>query len=216
MGAIADEGRREVFASVEAIGRIGSRWSDYLRRRERHLVIAKSLVYGGLIFFLLVAAVISYVASEYDIAYFVAHKEQFVPYFEVAILIGVGTVVASLAILNRRTESRMREVSELVNQLKGGAGGHEEAWKALAATRKMLDALPEIARPRTQDALIYGLLSFVLVAIVARPVVGVAVALVIFLYFRYEGTKTYQTELSRLEEQRKVFEEKMQVFTQSL
>ena len=216
MGSTSDEGGREIFASVEAIGRIGSRWSEYLMRRERRLVVAKSLVYGGVVFFVLVAAVIAYAVSQYDITGLLAHKGDFVPYFEAAVFTGVATVVASLVVLNRRTEPKLKEVSELVEQLKAGPGGHEEAWKALAATRKMLDILPEIARPKTQDALVYGLLSFVLAAIVARAPIGIAVGLAVFLYFRYEGQKTYQTELSRLEEQRKIFEEKMQSFAQTL
>lgn len=210
------EDRREIMASVEAIGRIGERWSDHIRRRERRLVVAKAFLYGGLVFFALVSAVVAYVASEYDFTYFVSHRDSFVPYFEVSILLGVATLAASYLVLRRRAESKFGELSQIMDQLKEGEGGHGEAWRALAATRKMLDVLPEIARPRSQDALVYGLLAFALSAIVARAVIGIAVGLVIFLYFRYEGRRTYETELSRLEAQKKIFEERMQSFASTL
>lgn len=216
MSSPPDEGRREIFASVEAIGRISSRWSDNLKRKEKHLVIAKSLVYGGVVFFALISTIVAYVVSQYDWTYFVVHQDDFAPYFQISIVAGIVTLVGSYLILNKRTESKVRELSDLVNQLKAGKAGHEEAWNALAATKKMLDILPEIARPKSQDALVYGLIGFAIAGIVARATVGILVGLAVFLYFRYEGRKTYETELSRLEEQRRVFEAKMQSFTESL
>ena len=205
-----------MMASVEAIGRISARWSDYIRRREQHLVLAKSFLYGGLVFFVMVSALVAYVVSEYDLAYFIAHRDAFTPYFETSLILGLATLLGSYFILGRRTRSRIGELSDLVDQLKGGKEGHEEAWKALAATKKMLEVLPEVARPRSQDALVFGLIAFVIATILARAPIGVLVALAVFLYFRYEGRRTYETELSRLEEQRKIFEEKMQTFAQTL
>lgn len=203
-------------ASMEAIGRIGARWSQHIERRGKHLALAKAFLYGGLVFFVLTSALVAYVSSEYDFSYFIIHRDLFVPYFEASILLGLGTLAASYIVLGRRTESRVGELSELVEQLKGSKGGHEEAWSALAATKKMLDVLPEIARPKSQDALVFGLIGFVVTAIFARATVGILVGLAVFLYFRYEGMKTYQTELTRLEEQRKIFEEKLQSFAQTL
>lgn len=205
-----------MMASVEAIGRISSRWSEYLRRRGKHLAVAKALVYGGVVFFVLVSAMVAYVASEHDLAYFVTHRDDFVPYFGASIVIGLGTVMASYFVLNRRTVAKVGELSGLVEELKGAKGGHEEAWRALAATKKMLDVLPEIARPKSQDALVYALVAFALSTAVATAPIGIIVGLVVFLYFRHEAVRTYETELSRLEEQRKIFEQKMQSFAQSL
>jgi len=216
VSAASGEDRRKVFASVEAIGRIGERWSEYIRRRERRLVLARSLIFGGLVFFVLTSVVVAYLVSQYDWAYFVAHRDQYVPYFGLSILLGMATLVASYIVLRRRTESKFRELSDLIGQLKADKEGHEEAWKALAATRKMLEVLPEVARPRTTDALVYGLIAFVLAAVVAKAPIGLLAGIAVFLYFRYEGRRTYETELSRLEEQRKVFEERMQSFAQSL
>lgn len=211
-----DEGRREIFASVEAIGRIGGRWSEAIRRKERRLVLARSFIYAGLIFFVLTSALVAYLVSLYDWDYFVLHRGLFTPYFEAIAILGVGTLVVSYFVLSRRTETKFRELSDLISQLKPGKDGYEEAWKALAATKKMLDVLPEIARPKTQDALIYGLVAFVLGAIVARATFGLIVGVAVYLYFRYEGRKTYEFELSRLDEQRRIFEERMQSFAQSL
>lgn len=216
MSTVPEQHKREIMASVEAIGRIGSRWSRYIKRREKRLVLAKSFLYGGLVFFALVSALVAYVASENDFAYFIAHREEFVPYFEASILLGLATLALSHFILSRRVEFKVRDLSELVDQLKEGSEGHEEAWRALASTKKMLDVLPEIARPRTQDALVYGLVAFAMAAVIARAPAGLLVGLAVFLYFRHEGMRTYQTELSRLEEQRRIFEEKMRSFAETL
>ena len=62
----------------------------------------------------------------------------------------------------------------------------------------------------------YAALTFLIAFFASYTLEGIFVALAVFLYFRWEGRKNYERELAKLEEQRKVFEEKMQSFAQSL
>jgi len=191
-------------------------WSEYLRRRQMRLVIAKAFLFGVLVFFVIDAAVVVYVVYilQHNLSYFASHSE-FNPYFGASVVLGVATSVASYFPLRKRTETRIRELSDLIDKLMSPAG-QEEASNALAATRKMLEALPEIAKPRYQDALVLGLIAFLLVTMTPLAAVGLFVGLAVFLYFRYEAKRTYERELASLDNQRKVFEEKMDSFAQTL
>jgi hypothetical protein len=180
------------------------------------LVIAKAFLFGVLVFFVIDAVVVAYVVYvlQHNLSYFASHSE-FNPYFGASVVLGVATSVASYFPLRKRTETRIRELSDLIDQLKSPAG-HEEASNALLATRKMLEALPEIAKPRYQDALVLGLIAFLVVTLTPLAAVGLFVGLAVFLYFRYEAKRTYERELASLDNQRKTFEEKMDSFAQTL
>ncbi len=210
------EDRGGLASSIDAIGRVSAKWSEYIQRREMRLRVAKAFLYGGLVFFVMAAGLAAYVVSQYSQPYFLSHIYDYSSYWASSILLGVITIVGSFVVLRRRSLMRFKELSGLFDQISSSKGGHEEASNALAATRKMLEVLPEIARPRYEEPLAYAALASLIATLASFAAVGLFVAVAVFLYFRWEGRRNYEKELARLEEQRKVFEEKMQSFVQTL
>ena len=76
--------------------------------------------------------------------------------------------------------------------------------------------LPQLVRTRDQDSLLFGLVAFVVASILARPPVGILVGVIVWLYFRYETNRTYDRQLSKIEEQKRIFEQRKEEFLRNL
>lgn len=83
-------------------------------------------------------------------------------------------------------------------------------------TERMLELLPQLVRKRNQDALLFGIAAFVIASVLARPPIGILVGTIVWLYFRYETNRTYEGQISKIEEQRMIFERRKEEFLKNL
>ena len=139
---------------------------------------------------------------------------------------GLASGFATYFILRRRHNAQLKELSSLIIEMKteeeqakkmngqsaGGITGH-----ALYLAEKILTLLPELVRQRNRDSVLFGIVAFVLVLIFGENL-GVAflAGIIVWLYFRYKNKKTYEAEISKFEEQKRVFEQRKKDFMESL
>jgi hypothetical protein len=133
---------------------------------------------------------------------------------------GICGVVAYV-FLGRRENPKLRELSELIARTKatrgtGDGGAQGITGSALLETEKILELLPQLVRTRNQDSLLFGLVAFVVASILARPPIGILVGVIVWLYFRYETNRTYDRQLAKIEEQRRIFELRKEEFLRNL
>jgi len=222
------QGRREqISLSLHSILDISERWLRYLRKRQRQVRIARSLLTGMLVGIGLTAVTIVYLVTQYSPAYFAQNHELVLTLLASIALIGVitGAAVVSGAIayllLNRRLNPRLEELSSLIDQMKNQNDSQGATESALSLAEKIITLLPEVVRRRNQDALLFGIVAFLVTLIVPHspPItfpIAILVGVIVWLYFRYELSKTYDREISRFEEQRRIFELRKKEFIESL
>ena len=98
-----------------------------------------------------------------------------------------------------------------------GVGGEGITEDALSLAEKIMTLLPELVRKRDQDSLLFGVVAFIVAGIVGSNLaVAILVGAMVWLYFRYETTKTYEQETSKFEEQKRIFEQRKKDFIATL
>ena len=103
------------------------------------------------------------------------------------------------------------------NRVVSGETDEAITENALYLADKILTLLPEQVRKRGQDSLLFGVVAFIVAEIVGRNLaVAILVGAIVWLYFRYEFTKTYEQEMSKLEEQKRVFEKRKKDFMETM
>jgi hypothetical protein len=113
------------------------------------------------------------------------------------------------------------ELSSLIAEMKAEQRLDREskgaAERALSIADKVTMILPGVVRKRSLDSLLIGLVAFMIAAFVARSLpIAIAAGVLIWLYFRYEGKKTYEKETSKLDAQRMLFEQRKKDFEEAL
>jgi hypothetical protein len=138
-------------------------------------------------------------------------------------LAGLAAGTVTYLFLKRRHEARLRELSTLTREMRNEAqqanvaSSHGVTDNALSLLDKIMMILPEIVRKRNQDSLLFGVVAFLVAAIVVHSLeISVVVGAMIWLYFRYETRKTYQREIRKLEEQGRVFEQRKKELVETL
>ena len=107
----------------------------------------------------------------------------------------------------------MEELSALIIEMQKGAQqnvtSHGVIEDAISFVDRITTLLPELVRKRHQDSFLFGVVAFVISEVVANSFpVSVLIGAMAWLYFRYENSKTYEREISKLEQQRSAFEER--------
>ena len=142
----------------------------------------------------------------------------------------LGAIVMYFA-LRWRQGSRTKELSSLISQMKKRLEEYDRRQKknvnpeqqegmvedAFSLTDQILAVLPEVARKRSLDSLLFGLGAFMLSLIVSQNlgislIVGVAVG----LYSAYETKRSYEREIAKFEEQEKDYEQRKDDFLATL
>ena len=111
----------------------------------------------------------------------------------------------------------MKKVEEEQQKKANGGGGEGITGDALSLADKIVTLLPELVRKRNQDSLLFGVVAFIVAALVGRNIaVAILVGAMVWLYFSYETRKTYEQEISKFEEQKRVFEQRKKDFIDTL
>ncbi len=231
MAAAGDsDRRREIQSSLESIVESSEKWLGHLRRREFRVRLATAFLTTILGFFAVGASYLGLVLLVQGwpglTALFNSRNEAAALAAGV-FLVGVFCGALTYFLLKRRHEAQLKTLSSLIIEMKKiqneeqknetGGGGQGITEPALTLAEKIVTLVPEIVRKRNQDSLIFGVAAFLFTFIFSGNAgAAIVVGVIVWLYFRYEFRKTYEQEISKLEEQKRTFEQRKKDFLENL
>lgn len=127
-------------------------------------------------------------------------------------------------LLRRKHDAQLKELSSLVSEMrkieegqKNDGGGEGIPDDAISLADKVIALLPEMVRKGGQDSLLFGLVAYVLVSVIAGNIVwAIPVGVAVWLGSRYEIRRRYEKEISKFEEQKRLFEQLKKDFIETL
>jgi predicted histidine transporter YuiF (NhaC family) len=144
-----------------------------------------------------------------------------------AAIAGLISGIATYFLLKRKHDARMKDLSSLITEMKrktneqqsnANVGGGEGITKeALSLAEKIVTLLPELVRKRKHDSILFGAVAFIVTnVVVSNFVVAIIVGVLVWLYVRHRTKKSYEHEMSKYEEQKRVFEQRKKDFIDTL
>ena len=225
--------RQEIQSSLNSIVESSDKWLERLRRREFRVRLAGSFLTGSLVLMVVGAAAI--------LGFYLSQGEEIDDFFEqqslafqfsllgAAAAAGLISGILTYFFLKRKHDTRMKDLSSLITEMKkktneqqqnnaNVVGGGEGITKeALSLAEKIVTLLPELVRKRKHDSLLFGAVAFIVTNIViSNLVVAIIVGVLVWLYVRHRTKKSYEHEMSKYEEQKRVFEQRKRDFIDTL
>lgn len=223
--------RQEIQSSLNSIVESSDKWLERLRRREFRVRLAGSFLTGSLVLMAVGAAAI--------LGFYLSQGEEIDDFFEqqslafqfslvgAAAAAGLISGILTYFFLKRKHDTRMKDLSSLITEMKkktneqqsnANVGGGEGITKeALSLAEKIVTLLPELVRKRKHDSLLFGAVAFIVTnVVVSNLVVAVIVGVLVWLYVRHRTKKSYEHEMSKYEEQKRVFEQRKKDFIDTL
>jgi uncharacterized membrane protein (DUF106 family) len=224
--------RQEIQSSLNSIVESSDKWLERLRRREFRVRLAGSFLTGSLVLMAVGAAAI--------LGFYLSQGEEIDDFFEqqslafqfslvgAAAIAGLISGILTYFFLKRKHDTRMKDLSSLITEMKKktneqqknanvGGGGEGITKEALSLAEKIVTVLPELVRKRKHDSLLFGAVAFIVTnVVVSNFVVAIIVGVLVWLYVRHRSKKTYENEMSKYEEQKRVFEQRKKDFIDTL
>ena len=224
--------RQEIQSSLNSIVESSDKWLERLRRREFRVRLAGSFLTGSLVLMVVGAAAI--------LGFYLSQGEEIDDFFEqqslafqfsllgAAAAAGLISGILTYFFLKRKHDTRMKDLSSLITEMKkktneqqqnnANVGGGEGITKeALSLAEKIVTLLPELVRKRKHDSLLFGAVALIFTNIViSNLVVAIIVGVLVWLYVRHRTKKSYEHEMSKYEEQKRVFEQRKKDFIDTL
>jgi hypothetical protein len=219
LAAAEDSSRRqEIQSSLKSIVENSEKWLERLRKRQLRVRIASSFLTTILAFLAVVVAGVISLFVEGKLFFLIRNPTPLFPLFGIAALAGFASGFLTYFIMRGGHKMEIKELSSLITQMKSAEEGGQVAvaGEALSLADKVFVLLPEIARKRNQDPILFGLAAFILALFAGNPGIAVLVGIIVWIYFRYETRKTYEEEVSKFEEQKKAFEQRKKDFIETL
>lgn len=226
--------RQEIQSSLNSIVESSDKWLESLRRREFRVRLAGSFLTGSLVLMAVGAAAI--------LGFYLSQGEEIDDFFEqqslafqfsllgAAAAAGLISGILTYFFLKRKHDTRMKDLSSLITEMKkktneqhqhqnnANVGGGEGITKeALSLAEKIVTLLPELVRKRKHDSLLFGAVAFIVTNfVISNLVVAIIVGVLVWLYVRHRTKKSYEHEMSKYEEQKRVFEQRKKDFIDTL
>jgi ABC-type branched-subunit amino acid transport system permease subunit len=225
--------RQEIQSSLNSIVESSDKWLERLRRREFRVRLAGSFLTGSLVLMAVGAAAI--------LGFYLSQGEEIDDFFEqqslafqfslvgAAAAAGLISGILTYFFLKRKHDTRMKDLSSLITEMKkktneqqqnnaNVVGGGEGITKeALSLAEKIVTLLPELVRKRKHDSLLFGAVAFIFTnVVISNLVVAIIVGVLVWLYVRHRTKKSYEHEMSKYEEQKRVFEQRKKDFIDTL
>ena len=224
--------RQEIQSSLNSIVESSDKWLERLRRREFRVRLAGSFLTGSLVLMAVGAAAI--------LGFYLSQGEEIDDFFEqqslafqfslvgAAAAAGLISGILTYFFLKRKHDTRMKDLSSLITEMKkktneqqqnnANVGGGEGITKeALSLAEKIVTLLPELVRKRKHDSLLFGAVAFIVTnVVVSNFAVAIIVGVLVWLYVRHRTKKSYEREMSKYEEQKRVFEQRKKDFIDTL
>jgi|GEM_PF-2334580 len=228
--------RQEIQSTLNSIVESSDKWLERLRRREFRVRLAGSVLTGSLVFMAVGAAIFGFFLSQVDINIEEIDDDFFEQQslaFQFSLLgaaaaAGMISGIATYFLLKRKHDTRMKDLSSLIAEMKkktneqqqnnANIGGGEGITKeALSLAEKIVTLLPELVRTRKHDSLLFGAVAFIVTNfVISNLVVAIIVGVLVWLYVRHRTKKSYEHEMSKYEEQKRVFEQRKKDFIDTL
>ena len=224
--------RQEIQSSLNSIVESSDKWVERLRRREFRVRLAGSFLTGSLVLMAVGAAAI--------LGFYLSQGEEIDDFFEQQSLVfqfsllgaaaaaGLISGILTYFFLKRKHDTRMKDLSSLITEMKkktnekqqknaNVGGGEGITREALSLAEKIVTLLPELVRKRKHDSLLFGAVAFIVTnVVVSNFAVAIIVGVLVWLYVRHRTKKTYEHEMSKYEEQKRVFEQRKKDFIDTL
>lgn len=225
--------RQEIQSSLNSIVESSDKWLERLRRREFRVRLAGSFLTGSLVLMAVGAAAI--------LGFYLSQGEEIDDFFEqqslafqfslvgAAAAAGLISGILTYFFLKRKHDTRMKDLSSLITEMKKktneqqqnnanvGGGGEGITKEALSLAEKIVTLLPELVRKRKHDSLLFGAVAFIVTnVVISNLVVAIIVGVLVWLYVRHRTKKSYEHEMSKYEEQKRVFEQRKNDFIDTL
>ena len=225
--------RQEIQSSLNSIVESSDKWLERLRRREFRVRLAGSFLTGSLVLMAVGAAAI--------LGFYLSQGEEIDDFFEqqslafqfsmvgAAAAAGLISGILTYFFLKRKHDTRMKDLSSLITEMKkktneqqqnnaNVVGGGEGITKeALSLAEEIVMLLPELVRKRKHDSLLFGAVAFIVTnVVISNLVVAIIVGVLVWLYVRHRTKKSYEHEMSKYEEQKRVFEQRKKDFIDTL
>jgi predicted histidine transporter YuiF (NhaC family) len=224
--------RQEIQSSLNSIVESSDKWLERLRRREFRVRLAGSFLTGSLVLMAVGAAAI--------LGFYLSQGEEIDDFFEqqslafqfsllgAASAAGLISGILTYFFLKRKHDTRMKDLSSLIAEMKKKAneqqqnnanigGGEGITKEALSLAEKIVTLLPELVRKRKHDSLLFGAVAFIVTNfVISNLVVAIIVGVLVWLYVRHRTRKSYEHEMSKYEEQKRVFEQRKKEFIDTL
>ena len=225
--------RQEIQSSLNSIVESSDKWLERLRRREFRVRLAGSFLTGSLVLMAVGAAAI--------LGFYLSQGEEIDDFFEqqslafqfsllgAAAAAGLISGILTYFFLKRKHDNRLKDLSSLITEMKkktneqqqqnnANVGGGEGITKeALSLAEKIVTLLPELVRKRKHDSLLFGAVAFIVTnVVISNLVFAIIVGLLVWLYVRHRTKKIYEHEMSKYEEQKRVFEQRKRDFIDTL
>jgi predicted histidine transporter YuiF (NhaC family) len=225
--------RQEIQSSLNSIVESSDKWLERLRRREFRVRLAGSFLTGSLVLMAVgAAAILGFYLSqgeEIDDDFFEQQSLAFqFSLLGAAAAAGMISGILTYFFLKRKHDTRMKDLSYLITEMKkktneqqqknANVGGGEGITKeALSLAEKIVTLLPELVRTRKHDSLLFGAVAFIVTNfVISNLVVAIIVGVLVWLYVRHRTKKSYEHEMSKYEEQKRVFEQRKKDFIDTL
>jgi hypothetical protein len=237
--------RQELQSSFRSIVDISDRWLKRIKRRQLEVRLASAFLVLILIFFatlILDAAVLVFSAhligstnasmSNNFNSYIQQHPSALFRLVGPAFLTAPVSALVTYFLLRWKHNRQLKELSSLTKQMKKRLDMEAPQQikstttvsddgiidDAFSLTDKLLTLLPAVAlRKRSLDSLLFGMVAFIFGTILSGNVaVAIVVGVVVWLYFRYETSRSYERDLARFEEQKRFYEQRKQDFIATL
>ena len=227
--------RQEIQSSLNSIVESSDKWLERLRRREFRVRLAGSFLTGSLVLMAVGAAAI--------LGFYLSQGEEIDDFFEqqslafqfsllgAAAAAGLISGILTYFFLKRKHDNRLKDLSSLITEMKkktneqqqqqqnnANVGEGEGITKeALSLAEKIVTLLPELVRKRKHDSLLFGAVAFIVTNfVISNLVVAIIVGVLVWLYVRHRTKKSYEHEMSKYEEQKRVFEQRKKDFIDTL
>ena len=118
------------------------------------------------------------------------------------VAVGIGAVATAATYLIRRKRGfKFAELGGLIDKMKRGGASSEDGVRLMDA---MHQASLVLKKRKMDTAFEYGVLAFVLVAIIGRNGgIGALAGVVVYLYFRFEALREFERDEKRYEDSKR-------------
>jgi predicted histidine transporter YuiF (NhaC family) len=223
--------RQEIQSSLNSIVESSDKWLERLRRREFRVRLAGSFLTGSLVLVAVGAAILGFFLSQGEEIDAFFEQQSLAFQFSLAGAAAIAGLISGIVtyfLLKRKHDARMKDLSSLITEMKkktneqqqknANVGGGEGITKeALSLAEKIVTLLPELVRKRKHDSLLFGAVAFIVTnVVVSNFAVAIIVGVLVWLYVRHRTKKSYEHEMSKYKEQKRVFEQRKKDFIDTL
>ncbi len=169
------------------------KWYSFLTGSEKEGRWATAILCGVLVFLGSLLIVIASDATPFKLTdYFIHYGSEL--YFEVA---GIASICSGLIyyMIARRRRSKYTELHELIERAK--IEGQSRPEIMIELINAMTSILPKVRDSKRDTAFFFGVLAFFLTAFLFPY--NLVLALVVWLYFRYEASSEFNREMTRFD-----------------